>query len=52
MRFIAILNGFLKCNISKKTSYIVGNKKFSGKMFILNLGNKRKSIFAKVIIRY
>ena len=46
------INGFLKWNISKKTSYIVGNKKFSGKISILNLRNKRKSIFAKVIIRY
>ena len=46
------INGFLKWNISKKTSYIVGNKKFFGKICILNLRNKRKSIFARVIIRY
>ena len=48
-------NGFLKINISektsKKTSYIVGKKKFFGKICILNLRNKRKSIFAGVIIR-
>ena len=43
------ISGFLKWNISKKTSYIVGNKKLSGKIWILNLRNKRKSIFAKVI---
>ena len=42
----------LKWNISKKTSYIVGNKKFTRKMCVLNLRNKRKSIFAGVIIRY
>ena len=45
------INGFLKWNISKKTSYTIGNKKFFGKICILNLRNKRKSIFAKVIIR-
>ena len=45
------VNGFLKWNISKKTSYIIGNKKFSGKICILNLKNKRKSAFARVIIR-
>ena len=38
------VNGFLKWNISEKTSYIVGNKKFTGKMCILNLRNERKSI--------
>ena len=46
------INGFLKLNIGKKTSYIIGNKKFFGKICILNLRNKRKSIFARVIIRY
>ena len=45
------INGFLKWNISKKTSHIVGNKTFSRKICILNLRNKRKSIFAEVIIR-
>ena len=40
------INSFLKWNISKKTSYIVRKEKFSGKIFILNLRNKRKSIFA------
>ena len=45
------VNGFLKWNISKKTSYIIGNKKFSGKICILNLRNKRKSIFARIFIR-
>ena len=45
------INGFLKWNSSKNTSYIVEIKKFSGKIFILNLRNKRKIIFARVIIR-
>ena len=36
------VNGFLKWNISKKTSYIVGNKKFTRKISVLNLRNKRK----------
>ena len=45
------VNDFLKWNISKKASYIVGNKKCFGKICILNLRNKRKSIFARVIIR-
>ena len=45
------INGFLKWNISKKTSYVIGNKKFFGKICILNWRNKRKSIFARVIIR-
>ena len=44
------INGLLKWNTSKKTSYIVGNKKLFGKICILNLGNKRKGIFARVII--
>ena len=42
------IKGFLKWNISKKTSYIVGNKNFPGKICILSLRNKRKSIFARV----
>ena len=46
------INGFLKWNISKKASYIVGNKKFTRKICVLNLRNKKKSIFARVIIRY
>ena len=46
------VNSFLKRNIIKKTSYIGRNKKFSGKICILNFRNKRKSIFARVIIRY
>ena len=33
------INGFLKCNISKKTSYIVGNKEFFGRICILHLRN-------------
>ena len=45
------VNGFLKWNISKKTSYIVGNKKFFEKICILILRNKRKSIFARAIVR-
>ena len=51
MRFIDIyiyiyiyINGFLKGNISKKTSYMVGNKKISGKTCILNLRNERKRV--------
>ena len=44
------VNGFVKWNISKKTSYVIGNKKFFRKICILNLRNKRKSIFARVII--
>ena len=40
-----------KKNTSKKNSYIVGNKEFFGKIYILNLRNKRKSIFARLIIR-
>ena len=43
MRFVAV-TGFLKWNIRKKPSYIVGNKEFSGKICIFNLRNKRKSI--------
>ena len=35
-------NGVLKWNISKKTSHIVGKKKFFGKICILNLRNKTK----------
>ena len=31
---------------------IVGNKKFSGKICILNLRNKRKGIFAERIVCY
>ena len=45
------IDGFLKWNISKKSSYIVGKKTSSGNFCILNLRNKRKSIFARVIIR-
>ena len=41
------INGSLKWNISKKTSYIVGNTKILGKICILNLRNKIKSIFAR-----
>ena len=46
------INGFLKCNISKKSSYIIGNKKFTRKICVLNLRNKTKSVFARVIVRY
>ena len=45
------VNGFLKCSVSKKTSYIVGNKKILGKIYILNLRNERKSIFERVFVR-
>ena len=44
-------NGFLKWNISKKTSYNVENKKMFGKICILNLWNRKASIFAGAIIR-
>ena len=46
------INGSLNSSISKKTSYIVWNKKHFEKIFILNLRNKRKRVFARVIIRY
>ena len=46
------INGFLKWKISKDASYIEENKKVTGKICILNLRNKIKSIFATVIIRY
>ena len=36
------VNGFLKWNISKNTSYIVGNKKFTRTISVLNLRNKRR----------
>ena len=45
------VNGFLKWKISKKTTYIVGNKKVARKICVLNLRNKRKSIFSRVIIQ-
>ena len=45
------VNGFLKWKISKKTSYVVGKKKFFAKICIFNLRNRRECIFAKVIIR-
>ena len=44
------VNSFLKCNITKKSSYIVGSRKSFGKINILNLRNKRKSIFATLCI--
>ena len=37
-------NGFLKWNINKNTSYIVENKTFTGKICLLSLRNKRKSM--------
>ena len=36
------INGFLKWNIRKKTSYIVGNKKLTGKICVLTLRSKKK----------
>ena len=36
------VNGFLKWNISTEINYIVWNKKFFGKIYILDLKNKRK----------
>ena len=44
------VDSFLKWKIRKKTSYIVENKKCFGKICILKLRSKRKSIFARVII--
>ena len=41
------VNGFLKWNISKKTSYIIGHKNFTGKICILNLRNKKKKYLCK-----
>ena len=37
-------NGVLNWNVSKKTSYIVSNKKFTGKICILDMRNKAKSV--------
>ena len=45
------IDGFLKWNISKKSSYIVRNTELSREICILNLRNKRKRIFARIIIR-
>ena len=36
------INNFLKLNIKKKTSYILVNKKFTGKICILTFGIERK----------
>ena len=41
----------MKLNIKKKTSYILVNKKFTGKICILTFGIERKSIFARAITR-
>ena len=38
------VNGFLKWINSKKTSYIVENKKYTGQISVFKLRNKRKSI--------
>ena len=38
------VNGFLEWNISKKTSYIVIEQEFFGKICILNLRNKKLKI--------
>ena len=43
--------GFLKWDISKKTSYLVGNNKIFRKTGILNLTKRRKSILAIVPFR-
>ena len=45
-------SGLLKWNNSKKTSYVVENKKLPGKVRVLNLRNKRKNVSERVIIRY
>ena len=41
------VNDFLKWNISKKISYIIGNN-FFAKICIRNLRNKREGIFARI----
>ena len=38
------VNSFLRWNISKETSYIIGNDKFFGKICILNLRNKTQNL--------
>ena len=38
------VNAFLKWNILKKTSYVVGNKKFFGNICIINLREKKVSL--------
>ena len=45
------INDFLKRKTSKKIGCNVGNKKLFGKICFLNLRNRRKSIFARVIKR-
>ena len=52
VRFIAMSMVSLSGILVKKTSYIIGSKKFTRNIYILNLRNKRKSIFARVIIRF
>ena len=37
------INGFLKCNISRKTSYIVGNQKFLERFEFLIWETKEKT---------
>ena len=36
------VNGFLKCSVIKNSSYIVGNKKFARKTWILNMRKKKE----------
>ena len=45
------INGFLKWNISKKASYIVGNKKLTRKICVLNLRNKSFIKFKTTILK-
>ena len=52
LRFIAMSMVSWSGILVKKTSYMVGNKKFIRKICVLNLRSKRKGIFARVIIRY
>ena len=41
-RIYCYANGFWKWNISKKTTYIVGNMELFENICIINLRNKRK----------
>ena len=44
------INGFLKWIISKKTSCVVENKKFSRKICILNLRNKKRVSLSEYLL--
>ena len=46
------VHGFLKWKISEKTTYIVENKKLTRKICNFSFRDKRKIMYAKIIIRY